>query len=37
MLQEKIAAEQSGVGGVSRPDPLSADARALSAPPVRRP
>jgi NADH-quinone oxidoreductase subunit B len=47
-LQEKIAAEQSGLGGVSRPDPLdhqpapaaaaaSAPAAALTAPPVRPP
>ncbi|RKN44280.1 NADH-quinone oxidoreductase subunit B [Micromonospora endolithica] len=44
-LQEKIAAEQSGLGGVSRPDvlapPLDAapprDAASLTAPPVRRP
>ncbi|SCL64136.1 NADH dehydrogenase subunit B [Micromonospora citrea] len=43
-LQEKIAAEQSGVGGVSRPDALAPPADApprpvesLTAPPVRPP
>ena len=36
-LQEKIAAEQSGPGGVPRPDPLSRDATALTAPSVRPP
>ncbi|MET7467535.1 NADH-quinone oxidoreductase subunit B family protein [Micromonospora sp. NPDC005211] len=43
-LQEKIAAEQSGVGGVSRPDALTSPADAvarpvesLTAPPVRPP
>jgi NADH-quinone oxidoreductase subunit B len=32
-LQEKIAAEQSGPGGVSRPDPLR-DSASLTAPMV---
>src|SRR5215211_4014073 len=36
-LQEKIAAESSGFGGVSRPDPLSRDATALTAPSIRPP
>jgi len=38
-LQEKIAAEQSGPGGVNRPDPLAGPAAtaALTAPPVRAP
>jgi NADH-quinone oxidoreductase subunit B len=36
-LQEKIAAEQSGPGGVSRPDALRPDAAALTAPMVRPP
>jgi NADH-quinone oxidoreductase subunit B len=40
-LQERIAAEESGLGGVDRLDPLSTDGRAeaaaLSAPPVRPP
>jgi NADH-quinone oxidoreductase subunit B len=44
-LQEQIAAEQSGPGGVSRPDPLVAgpppgrprDAGSLTAPAVKRP
>jgi NADH-quinone oxidoreductase subunit B len=39
-LQEKIAGERSGLGGVSRPDPLDtgrAAAQALTAPPVRPP
>jgi NADH-quinone oxidoreductase subunit B len=36
-LQEKIAAEQSGPGGVSRPDPLRRDTAALTAPMVRPP
>jgi NADH-quinone oxidoreductase subunit B len=43
-LQEKIAAEQSGVGGVPRPDRLAPPAdsvprpvEALTAPPVRPP
>jgi NADH-quinone oxidoreductase subunit B len=31
-LQDKIAGEASGIGGVSRPD-----VAALTAPPVRRP
>jgi NADH-quinone oxidoreductase subunit B len=35
-LQEKIAGERSGLGGVSRPDPATLTA-ALTAPPVRRP
>jgi NADH-quinone oxidoreductase subunit B len=36
-LQEKIAAEQAGPGGVARPDPLvrPRDAAALTAPLVR--
>jgi NADH-quinone oxidoreductase subunit B len=33
-LQEKIAQERSGLGGVHRPDPLL-EARALTAPIVR--
>jgi NADH-quinone oxidoreductase subunit B len=36
-LQEKIAAEQSGPGGVSRPDPLRRDAASLTAPIVAPP
>jgi NADH-quinone oxidoreductase subunit B len=43
-LQEKIAAEQSGLGGVSRPDPLipgppaePRDAGSLTSPLVRPP
>jgi len=36
-LQEKIAAEQSGPGGVSRPDPLARDAASLTAGVVRPP
>ena len=36
-LQQKIAAEQSGPGGVPRPDPLARDAASLTAPAVRRP
>ncbi|WDZ85416.1 NADH-quinone oxidoreductase subunit B [Micromonospora cathayae] len=48
-LQEKIAAEQSGIGGVSRPDPLASPVdslppgaaprpvESLTAPPVRPP
>lgn len=39
-LQEKIAAEQSGPGGVSRPDPLlrrARDAASLTAPVVAPP
>jgi NADH-quinone oxidoreductase subunit B len=38
-LQEKIAAEQSGLGGVNRPDPLDNQpaVAALTAPPVRPP
>jgi NADH-quinone oxidoreductase subunit B len=40
-LQEKIAGEQAGLGGVSRPDPLAnggrPDVQALTTPPVRRP
>ncbi len=37
-LQEKIAGEQSGIGGVARPDPLAAtDAEALTAPLVTVP
>jgi NADH-quinone oxidoreductase subunit B len=31
-LQERIAAEQSGLGGVSRPDPARSDPAALTAP-----
>jgi NADH-quinone oxidoreductase subunit B len=34
-LQAKIAAEQSGPGGVARPDPLRRDAAALTAPLVK--
>ena len=34
-LQEKIAAEQSGPGGVARPDPLGRPVAALTAPLVR--
>jgi NADH-quinone oxidoreductase subunit B len=43
-LQEKIAREESGLGGVNRPDPLAAgaaarerDRAALTAAPVRPP
>jgi NADH-quinone oxidoreductase subunit B len=39
-LQDKIAGEASGLGGVSRPDPAHAarpDVRALTAPVVRPP
>ena len=36
-LQAKIAAEQSGPGGVPRPDPLRRDAAALTAPMVKPP
>jgi NADH-quinone oxidoreductase subunit B len=40
-LQERIAAEESGLGGVHRPDPLAAarqvEPAALTAPPVRPP
>ena len=36
-ILEKIAGEQSGFGGVERPDPIRPDVRALSAPPVRPP
>jgi NADH-quinone oxidoreductase subunit B len=36
-LQEKIAAEQSGPGGVARPDPLARDATSLTAPLVAPP
>jgi len=36
-LQQKIASEQSGPGGVPRPDPLARDAASLTAPAVRRP
>ena len=36
-LQEKIAGEQSGPGGVSRPDPLRRDVASLSAPVVAPP
>jgi NADH-quinone oxidoreductase subunit B len=36
-LQAKIAAEQSGPGGVPRPDPLRRDAAALTAPLVAPP
>ena len=36
-LQEKIAAEQSGPGGVARPDPLARPVAALTAPVVRPP
>ena len=36
-LQEKIAAEQSGPGGVHRPDPLARDAASLTAPKVDPP
>ncbi|MEV5818034.1 NADH-quinone oxidoreductase subunit B family protein [Micromonospora harpali] len=36
-LQEKIAAEQSGIGGVPRPDPLASPADAVAAPAVARP
>jgi NADH-quinone oxidoreductase subunit B len=34
-LQAKIAAEQSGLGGVSRPDPLAVGTRAAGAPAAR--
>jgi NADH-quinone oxidoreductase subunit B len=36
-LQERIAAEQSGLGGVSRPDPARPDPEALTAPLVPAP
>jgi NADH-quinone oxidoreductase subunit B len=36
-LQAKIAAEQSGPGGVSRPDPLRRDAASLTAPAIAPP
>jgi NADH-quinone oxidoreductase subunit B len=36
-LQEKIAREESGFGGVSRPDPLARDAAELTAPVVAPP
>ena len=33
-LQEKIAAEGAGLGGVSRPDPITRDGASLTAPAV---